>query len=180
MFFNSEFIFLLLSKSPSIYLNLFEIIWSNLYKIWIFILIFVLRNNTVKWLGLQDFDIAIVGKKDCFPFEWQCSINKMIGSKSNNHKKIKRFYTLNSDWNIINEQGLFCELGGHSTTTWTEFCHLLTPPPCVDSFYTLGVDKNRHFLTPSPPHLVHVVIECPLSSQNRPCSLMMFQSELSV
>ena len=30
---------------------------------------------------------------------------------------------------------------GHSTTTWTEFCH---------------------FLTPSPPHLVHVVIECPL------------------
>ena len=36
------------------------------------------------------------------------------------------------------------------------------PPPCVDSFYTLSVDKNRHFLTPSPPHLVHVVIECPL------------------
>ena len=27
----------------------------------------------------------------------------------------------------------------------------LTPPlPCVDSFYTLSVDKNRHFLTPSP------------------------------
>ena len=39
---------------------------------------------------------------------------------------------------------------GHSTTTWTEFCHFLTPPPCVDSFYTLSVDKNRHFLTPSP------------------------------
>ena len=36
------------------------------------------------------------------------------------------------------------------------------PPPCVDSFYTLSGDKNRHFLTP-PPHLVHVVIECPLS-----------------
>ena len=53
---------------------------------------------------------------------------------------------------------------GHSTTTWTEFCHFLTPPPCVDSFYTLSVDKNRHFLTPSPPHLVHVVIECPLIS----------------
>ena len=33
---------------------------------------------------------------------------------------------------------------------------------CVDSFYTLSVDKNRHFLTPSPPHLVHVVIEWPL------------------
>ena len=25
------------------------------------------------------------------------------------------------------------------------------PPPCVDSFYTLSVDKNRHFLTPSHP-----------------------------
>ena len=36
------------------------------------------------------------------------------------------------------------------------------PPPCVNSFYTLSVDKNRHFLTPSPRHLVHVIIECPL------------------
>ena len=36
------------------------------------------------------------------------------------------------------------------------------PPSCVDSFYTLSVDKKRHFLTPSPPHLVHVVIEWPL------------------
>ena len=35
------------------------------------------------------------------------------------------------------------------------------PPPSVDSFYTLGVDKNRQFLTP-PPHLVQVVIERPL------------------
>ena len=48
---------------------------------------------------------------------------------------------------------------GHSTTTWTEFCHFSTP--CVDSFYTLSVDKNIHFLTPSPPHLVHIVNEWP-------------------
>ena len=34
------------------------------------------------------------------------------------------------------------------------------PLPCVYSFYTLSVDKNKHFLTPSPPHIVHVVIEC--------------------
>ena len=40
---------------------------------------------------------------------------------------------------------------GHSTTTWTEFCHFLPPSPCVDSFYTLSVDKNRYFLIPSPP-----------------------------
>ena len=40
---------------------------------------------------------------------------------------------------------------------------IFDPPPCVVSFYTISVDKNRHFVTPSPPHLVHVVIECPLS-----------------
>ena len=40
---------------------------------------------------------------------------------------------------------------GHSTTTWTEFGHFLTPPPLwVDSFYTLSVDQTRHFLTPYP------------------------------
>jgi hypothetical protein len=33
----------------------------------------------------------------------------------------------------------------------------------VDSFYSLSMDKNRHFLTPLPPHLVHVVIEWPLT-----------------
>ena len=59
----------------------------------------------------------------------------------------------------------YLNIRGHSTTTWTEFCHSLNapPPPFVDSFYILSVDKNRHFLTPSPPDLVHVVIECPLT-----------------
>ena len=28
-------------------------------------------------------------------------------------------------------------LRGHSTTTWTEFGHFLTPPPWVDNFYTI-------------------------------------------
>ena len=41
------------------------------------------------------------------------------------------------------------------------------PPPCVDNFHTLSVDKNRHFLTPSPPHLVHVVKECPLTKHTK-------------
>ena len=50
---------------------------------------------------------------------------------------------------------------GHLTTTWTGFGHFW-PPPCVDSFYTLSMDKNRHFLTPRPTYLVHVVIEWPL------------------
>ena len=35
--------------------------------------------------------------------------------------------------------------------------------PCVDSFYTLSVDKQTYF-DPLPPHLVNVVIEWPLAS----------------
>ena len=54
-------------------------------------------------------------------------------------------------------------LRGHSTTTWTEFCHFFIPPPfCVHSFYTLSVDKNRHFLTPSLPS------SCPRSNWMAP------------
>ena len=37
----------------------------------------------------------------------------------------------------------------------------ITILPRVDSFYILSMDKNRHFLTPSPLHLVHVFIEFP-------------------
>ena len=49
---------------------------------------------------------------------------------------------------------------------WTEFCHFLTPPPpCMDSFQTLSVDKNGIF-DPLPTHLVHVVIERPLVTSN--------------
>ena len=36
---------------------------------------------------------------------------------------------------------------GHSKTTWSEFWKVFTP---MDSLYTLRVDKNRYFLTPSP------------------------------
>ena len=39
------------------------------------------------------------------------------------------------------------QVRSHSTTTWTEF---FDPPPCVDSFYTLSEDKNRHVLTLPP------------------------------
>ena len=53
-------------------------------------------------------------------------------------------------------------IGGHSTTTWTEFCHFLTPPPCVDSFLYRECGQKQTFFDPLHPHLVHVVIECPL------------------
>ena len=50
---------------------------------------------------------------------------------------------------------------GHSTTTWTEFCHFLTPPPLRGLFMPWAW-KKQTFLTPSSPYIVHVVIECPL------------------
>ena len=37
------------------------------------------------------------------------------------------------------------------------------PSPLRGQFLYPERGQNRHFLTPSPPHLVHVVIECPLS-----------------
>ena len=61
------------------------------------------------------------------------------------------------------KKGRYCDcqswIREHSTTTWTEFCHFLTPLPSLDSFHTL----RQTFLIPSPPpQLVYVVFECPL------------------
>ena len=57
-------------------------------------------------------------------------------------------------WNIY----FHCIIGygGHSMTTWTQFCILLPPP---SSTFTMNVDKNKHFGTTYLPLLVHVVIE---------------------
>ena len=56
----------------------------------------------------------------------------------------------------------FLRCGGIQQLRGQNFAIFWPPTPCVDSFYTLSVNKNRHFLTPSPPHLVLVVIEWPL------------------
>ena len=48
-------------------------------------------------------------------------------------------------------------------STWTEFCHFLTPPlPLRGQFLYPMRGQKQNFLTPSPPHPVHVVIECTL------------------
>ena len=51
-------------------------------------------------------------------------------------------------------------IGGIQQVRGQNFPIFWPPHPCMDSFFTLSVDKNRHFWPP-PPHLVHVVIECP-------------------
>ena len=52
-------------------------------------------------------------------------------------------------------------LRGHSTTTWTEFCHFLTPTPLGGQFLYPERGQKQTFFDPSS-HLVHVVIEWPL------------------
>ena len=47
----------------------------------------------------------------------------------------------------------------------------------MDSFYTLSVDKNKHFLTPSPPHIVHVVIKWPLILNNQSSIFLLLSVE---
>ena len=60
------------------------------------------------------------------------------------------------------------DLRGHSTTTWTEFCHYLTPIPLCGQFLYPECGQKQTFF--DPPHLVHVVIECPLRTFT-PCKL---------
>ena len=73
---------------------------------------------------------------------------------------IKRNYLwdFQSILNILIESYFFL---GHSTTTWTEFCHFLTPPLLWTVFIPWAWTKTEIFW-PLPPHLVHVVIEWPL------------------
>ena len=49
---------------------------------------------------------------------------------------------------------------GHSTTTWTEFCLFLSPPP-PPAWTVLYPERGQKqtFFEPLPPHLVQVVIE---------------------
>ena len=63
---------------------------------------------------------------------------------------------------------------GLSTTTWTEFCHSLTPPPLLGQF--LYPERGQTLFDPLPPHLVHVVIEGPLNTQDgiRACRVEFF------
>ena len=51
-------------------------------------------------------------------------------------------------------------LRGHLTSTWTEFCHFLR-----GQFLYPDRGQKQTFLNPfpPPPHLVHVVIEWPLT-----------------
>ena len=54
------------------------------------------------------------------------------------------------------------QLGCHSTTTWTEFCHFLTPSLRGNCLYPERGQKQT-FFDPLPPHFIHVVIEWPLA-----------------
>ena len=59
-------------------------------------------------------------------------------------------------------------LRGHSSTMWTEF---FDPPSLCRQFLYSERGQKQTFLTPSPPHLVHVVIEWPLRLLGWPSAL---------
>ena len=59
---------------------------------------------------------------------------------------------------------------GHSTTTWIEFCHFLTPPPAWTVFIPWAWTKTDIFWPHPTTHLVHVVIEYPLGNLVSPKS----------
>ena len=60
---------------------------------------------------------------------------------------------------FFNDRDILFLLGGHSTTTWTEFCHFLPPLPLAWTVFIPCLPergKKRHF-DPLPPHLVHLI-----------------------
>ena len=80
------------------------------------------------------------------------------------------FFAQNSSYNLsripiraadFNYCILRFQLRGHSTITWTEFCHFLTQSLRGQFLYPEHGQKQT-FFDPFPPHLVHVVIEWPL------------------
>ena len=60
---------------------------------------------------------------------------------------------------------ILARIWGHSITMWTKFCPFLnTFLPLTTlrwTFFTLSVDKDRHFLNTYPPYLVHVIFNDP-------------------
>ena len=44
--------------------------------------------------------------------------------------------------------GILSEVGGHSTTTWTEYCHFFPPPPLRGQFLYPERGQKQAFFTP--------------------------------
>ena len=72
--------------------------------------------------------------------------------------------------NIYNSGRLSLQIRGHSTTTWTEFCHFLTPPPLRGQFLYPERGQKQIFFDPISPLI--------LSTQllNGPLFVMYFSS----
>ena len=65
-----------------------------------------------------------------------------LGTNTNTKEIHKIIYYLNFLNQYSGDSRSKSPVRGHSTTTWT--------PTCVDSFYTLSMDKDRHFWSPPP------------------------------
>ena len=63
---------------------------------------------------------------------------------------VKRDYL---QWSKFPQEVEIFQIRGHSTTTWTEFCHFLPPPPLRGQFLYLERGQKQTFFDPLPPHL---------------------------
>ena len=102
-----------------------------------------------------------IGLKWFMTFEFISSLSLPTFFKMLHLKLCKSHYLLQASYKLFYAKR---KVGrGHSKTTWTRFWQFLTTylPTSTCTFFTLNVDKKKHFLTTYPPHLVHVVFEGP-------------------
>ena len=72
-----------------------------------------------------------------------------------------RSWTTDAQWQCI-FRVMLQYIGGHSTTTWTEFCHFLTPSSLRGQFLYPEHGPKQTFFVPPPP-------SCPRSYWMTPC-----------
>ena len=90
-----------------------------------------------------------------FSWKWSLFIFREIPGKSGSYSMFFNFSRQNYRWDwYLWFPNTY--LASHSTAqrSWLR-----------GQFFTLNVDKDRHFLPPSPLHLVHVVNEWPLTQK---------------
>jgi len=101
-------------------------------------------------------------------FQWKF---KLLAGKFTWGNKAKHCWVISTNF-LLSRVCWQCQqcfaFRGHSVTTRTEFCHFLV-------FILWAWTKTDIFDPLPPPHLVHVVIECPLTPQaNFPAHILKF------
>ena len=120
----------------------------NCVSIWFYIMLQSAWNCPFQFI---DFDeITDIRKYEMIAFNFSC-VNQSLSIIIKGH-----FFVIYTSW------FLRTLIRGHLTTMWEEFCHCLTPS-LHGQFLYYERGQKQTFFDPLPPHLVHVVIEWPLT-----------------